>query len=338
MSELTAKFDHIPIKDTEAWVSRSTEQRRKEVGSDGFVKRPSNSFILYRSAYADRCREYEKSNNHQDISSMAGASWAIEPPHIRKQYENWAKMERENHQVAFPDYKFQPQTQEAKAKKRKERFDADFAEDSDIDDPTYVGGRGATPGSIRSARTKRTRRNVLESDYTPSLGSDGDWGSPEPQLPVMHTASLYETPNAGKPLPTAFTRLGPYGGYYQTIGYPGARFSNMGRVEDVSYHPTGTSMGIYGPAVITGLPGASHEELMEEGALDNGHLTFTTAAMDPDLLAFDQDAPWVSDDQFLKSDPYQAGDYLGDAQVEFGPEDGQVGNSADWGHFEDGNR
>ncbi|KAM0796277.1 high mobility group box domain-containing protein, partial [Usnea florida] len=73
------------------------------------IKRPSNSFILYRSAYADRARAWEKSPNHQKISSLAGESWAMEPPEIRKQYDAWAKVERENHAKAFPDYKFQPQ-------------------------------------------------------------------------------------------------------------------------------------------------------------------------------------------------------------------------------------
>lgn len=330
LSELTAHFDHIPIKDTEAWVTRSTDQRRKAVGSDGFIKRPSNSFILYRSAYADRCREYEKSNNHQDISSMAGASWAIEPPLVRKKYEDWAKTERENHQAAFPDYKFQPQTQEAKAKKRKGKFDEDSLEESDLDDLTYMGGRGATPGSARSAKMKRSRMNHLDPSYTPSIGSDGDWGSPESYPPGMYTASYYDPPIAGKPLPTAMTRVDPQTSYYQRVAYPGARFSNLGHVEDISYHRTEPCMESYGLPAPTGLPGIHHAELMGDESADNGHITFTDTTLDPEMLALTHSAPYAGERQVRNPDGYHPDDYLQDGLVDFELDESRVDDGIKW--------
>ena len=333
LSELTKHLDRIPIKDTETWVNRSTEERQKEVGSDGFIKRPSNSFILYRSAYADRCREYEKSNNHQDISSMAGASWAIELPEVRKQYEDWAKTERENHQIAFPDYKFQPQTQEAKVRKRKGKMDDDSLDDSDLEDPTYRGGRGATPGSSRSDRAKKMRRNYRESSYTPSLGSDGEWGSPEPYPAPIHSTSYYHHANPGKPMPSALTGIGPPGGYYQATCHPNVRFSAIGHVEDVMYQQHEAPTSMYGAQPPVGLPGVSHEELMGETDLDNEQLMFTGVTLDPDLLAYDNGGSVQAEGHGgLAAGGFQTNEYLAEEHVDFGG-DGNPGDK--WDPFED---
>ena len=329
LSELTKHLEQIPIKDTEAWVNRSLEVRQNEVGDNGFVKRPSNSFILYRSAYADRCREYEKSNNHQDISSMAGASWAIESPEVRKQYEDWARIERENHQAAFPDYKFQPQTQEAKARKRKGKLEYDSEEASDLDDPTYHGARGATPGSGRSTRGKKPRRNYRETSYTPSMGSEEGWGTPDPYPAAMHNPSFYHNSNPGKPMPAALTRLGHAGGYYQATSHPNARFGDIGHVEDVRYQPSEAQNPYYGTPPPVGLPGASHEDLMGETSLDNGHLMLHHSTLDPDLLAYDLDVPSQAN---LSVGDFQSTEYLGD---NFGGEIGQVEGADKWDPFEE---
>ncbi|KAL9126479.1 MAG: hypothetical protein Q9217_004478 [Psora testacea] len=329
LSELTIHLGHIPIKDTEAWVNRSLEVRQSEVGVGGFIKRPSNSFILYRSAYADRCREYEKSNNHQDISSMAGASWAIESPEIRKQYEDWAKIERQNHQAAFPDYKFQPQTQEAKARKRKVKLDDDSEEVSELDDPTYYGGRGVTPVSGRSTRVKKPRRNYRESSYTPSLASEEGWGTPEPYPGAMHNPSYYHSSNPGKPLPAALNRLGPAGGYYQATSHPNARYGNIGHIEDVRYQQSEVQTAYYGTPPPVGLPGASHQELMGQTSLDNGELMFNHSTLDPDLVSYDQNIPVEAD---ISATGFQANDYLAE---DFGGEIGRMDEVEKWDHFDE---
>ena len=335
LSELTKHLEHIPIKDTETWVNRSTEERQKEVGGDGFIKRPSNSFILYRSAYADRCREYEKSNNHQDISSMAGASWAIEAPEVRKQYEDWAKTERENHQAAFPDYKFKPQTQEAKARKRKGKLDDDSLEESDPEDPTFHLGRGATPGSLRSTRMKKQRRNYRENSYTPSLGSDDGWGTPNHFGSSLQNPSYYRSTNPEKPLPAALSRMGPSGGYYQTTSHPNDRYMNIGRVEDVLYQQNDAPGGIYGTAAPIGMPGGSHEDLMGESSMDNGQLMFAGPTLDPDLLAFDSAAAGSGDaNSGLASGGFQASGYLAGEDANFSAKVGQLEGRKKWDPFE----
>lgn len=263
---------------------------------------------------------------------MAGASWAIEAPEVRKQYEDWARTERENHQAAFPDYKFQPQTQEAKARKRKGKMDDESLEDSDLDDPTYHGGRGATPGSARSIRSKKQRRNFRESSYTPSLGSDGEWGTPEPYPGTMQNQSYYNRANPGKPLPTALSGIGANGAYYHATSHPNMRFSNLGLVEDIMYQQQEVPASLYETAPPVGLPGASHEDLMGE-IQDNGQLMFSPSSLDPDLLAYDHSGSGQADSHALLTGGFQANEYLAEDQVDFGQDTGHGGD--DWNHFDD---
>ncbi|KAF8249333.1 HMG-box, partial [Wilcoxina mikolae CBS 423.85] len=93
----------------ECWVTRSTQARKKEVEKrGGYITRPMNSFMLYRSAFAERTKYWCLQNNHQVVSSVSGESWPLEPDHIRQKYNDLAKKERENHQLAHPGYKFSP--------------------------------------------------------------------------------------------------------------------------------------------------------------------------------------------------------------------------------------
>ncbi len=139
----------VPRGDIEAKVHRSAEQRQGEVNNkknNGKVPRPMNSFMLYRSAYAERVKEYCKEGNHQIISRITGASWAMEPQEIKELYEKYADIDRQNHQKAHPDYKFAPNKHGPASKKRNRR--------DDEDDPTDWEDRDYDAGSRGSKRTR----------------------------------------------------------------------------------------------------------------------------------------------------------------------------------------
>ncbi|OBT60165.1 hypothetical protein VE03_10302 [Pseudogymnoascus sp. 23342-1-I1] len=123
LSVLTRTCAHVPVVDIEAYVNRSVETRRKEVEdgkNPGKVKRPMNSFMLYRKAYQNRTKNWCLKNNHQVISQLCGDSWPLEPVNLRAQFKEWARIERKNHENAHPGYKFSPaKAATAKAAKRK---------------------------------------------------------------------------------------------------------------------------------------------------------------------------------------------------------------------------
>lgn len=279
LSVLTKDMDNIPIKDTENWVNRSSEVRRQEAAKDQFIKRPSNSFILYRSAYADRARSFQKSANHQVVSSLAGESWAMEPTEIRSQYDAWAKLERENHAKAFPEYKFQPQTNKASARKRKGRGDHSEDEESDLDSDYAYNPRA----SGRPLKSKRTKTTYRESSYDPSGTSLDDY-----DVPNTYHQSSHQMVNPGKPLPAALNQLGGTQ-YFQTTSNLSGRYAGNGYVEDMFMQPTDVSTGYHQhSAPVIGIPGAYHHELQG----DSGGLSMTGLPMpdqlDPMLATYDQ--------------------------------------------------
>lgn len=125
---------------------------------NGYVTRPMNSFMLYRSAYAERTKQWCTQNNHQIVSSVSGESWPMEPEEVRNQFDLWAKTERQHHHDAHPTYKFSP----SKAANKRRKGEMSDDEDSDLDivrDPD---------GEYRGTRNTRQRRQG-QMEYLPDL-------------------------------------------------------------------------------------------------------------------------------------------------------------------------
>ncbi|KAM3415281.1 hypothetical protein BST61_g8811 [Cercospora zeina] len=192
LSILTKDMD-VPLKDTEAFVNRSVAERMKEVSDhNGYIKRPQNSFILYRSAYADRCKKWCELNNHQIVSSVAGESWPMESEEVRNQFDEWAKIERQHHQEAHPKYKFSPS--KSANKRRKGEATEDEEEPSDLDDCD-------PDGEYRGGRQVRQRRHDPNVAYFPS--NVGFSSHPYyDQNTNGYEQSHFQYANAGRPLPS----------------------------------------------------------------------------------------------------------------------------------------
>ena len=75
-----------------------------------------NCFMLYRSAYAERTKEWVSETNHKVVSQLAGKSWKLETVEIKKKYVFLAEIERNNHMKAHPGYKFVPQVKSKRVK------------------------------------------------------------------------------------------------------------------------------------------------------------------------------------------------------------------------------
>lgn len=182
----------IPVKDTEAYVNRSVEDRLNEMEKKTYITRPMNSFMLYRSAYAERTKAWCAQNNHQIVSSVSGESWPMEPNEIRNQFDEWAKLERQHHQEAHPNYKFSPS--KSTGKRRKGEFSEDEDEPSDLD--------GDPDGEYRNGRNVRQRRQErVDATYLPStIGFDSHpyYG----QQVSGYEQSQYQYAIPGRPLPS----------------------------------------------------------------------------------------------------------------------------------------
>lgn len=170
LSVLTKDMVSVPIRDMQSWVNRPRSERIKETERrNGYVTRPMNSFMLYRSAYSERTKVWCVGNNHQVVSSVSGESWPLEPPEVRDFYNELAKIERTNHQMAHPDYKFSPAKPGA-ARKNFKRKEIDSDEESD---PSDINDADADWGATHRTRAKQAKRPGRDAGY-PARANLGD--------------------------------------------------------------------------------------------------------------------------------------------------------------------
>ena len=285
LSELTKDFEHIPIRNMEEWVNRPVEVRLKEVEKrKGYVTRPMNSFMLYRSAYAERTKLWCLQNNHQIVSSISGESWPLEPPMIREQYNEYARVERDNHQKAHPGYKFSPSKAQGLNRKRKGVSEAvDEEEPSDLDDPDFNWRHSAE----KKSKARQVKRVGRDAGYPANSATQDLLGMMPLEPNTNLNRSSYQATNPGKPLPTAMASQELYGQYLQTTIHPNINGHN---IEDVRFRKTDIPSMSYGPAQpVIGLPGAHHYELLDEHSNHDGPPTFRETQVDPQLLAYDDD-------------------------------------------------
>ncbi|CZT01611.1 related to mating type 1-2 protein [Rhynchosporium agropyri] len=278
LSELTKDWDHLPIVDIGAYVNRSAEDRRKEVETGkipGKVKRPMNSFMLYRKAYQGRTKDWCLQNNHQIVSQVCGDSWPLEPDHIKEQYSEWARLERINHQNAHPGYKFSPSKPgAAKASKRKVSEEP-VTEDSDLDDFEWQNNfkRG-------SKKHRPSPRMMQQPVAYPTTESAYEYATRDNSMePSQHFhPSSYQANNPGRALPIQYQNPSR-GEYYQQMTH-----NNPGQagVEDVVFKRANTP----GPHSYLGLPGGNQFDLM-------GYQRYQSTPapeyrLDPSLIGHDQ--------------------------------------------------
>ncbi|KIX04665.1 uncharacterized protein Z518_05535 [Rhinocladiella mackenziei CBS 650.93] len=241
LSVLTKDYE-TPVRDMSAWVNRSVEERMAEIDrKKGYIARPMNSFMLYRSAYADRVKQFCKENNHQVVSQVTGASWPLEPKEIRELYERLAIVERDNHQAAHPNYKFAPN----KAGKRPRNGD-----DESDSDPEWEG-------STKNSKHSRNARRV-DSRSTSSTPFEDRPARYQRPMPALHLSGFEVGHPYGAP-PLMTGPNGIVGEYYQASAFV-EPYDQVGdlkfeRIEDPfpSYQ---TSMGP------VGVPNAGHHELL----------------------------------------------------------------------------
>ena len=240
---LLTKDYKTPVRDMEKWVTRSVEDRMAEVEKKkGYVSRPMNSFMLYRSAYAERVKQFCKENNHQVVSQVTGASWPLEPKEIRGQYERFAIMERDNHAAAHPTYKFAPN----KAGKR-----ARTEDDSDSD-PEWEG-------SVKGSKRSRSARRFDSRSTSSTPFEDRPVAYHHRLMPAQHHLSTYEMSNPYGQPQMMISSNGMVEPYYQ-VGHAGDPYDQVSdlpyrRIEE-SYPMYQTNMGLMG------LPHSEHHELL----------------------------------------------------------------------------
>lgn len=100
-----------------ASASGSSKKKSRKNRRD-YVKRPLNSFMLYRKSQTQSAMAYAVHSklklNHQNISQIVGLMWQTESKEVKDKFAYFAGREKEIHKVLHPDYKFCPQKKKKK--------------------------------------------------------------------------------------------------------------------------------------------------------------------------------------------------------------------------------
>lgn len=258
----------------ELYVHRPVADRLQEAQVKGKVKRPMNSFMLYRAAYTERIKVMFHQNNHQEVSRASGKSWRQETPAIKQKYERLANIEKDNHNLAHPDYKFAPK-KENDAKKRKRRG-ATEDDISELDDTDFI------PGSVPPAYVRQSRDSEFDSDFGSRDSTPFD--NPEHGLPMGgYYSSAWNTSNPGRPV------HGMMPSQEHHYLHSSVRPSPMGsRVEDVFRRSVPELQYSSSSSALAGLPGGTHYDLLQPQTTAAGQ---PEGQLDPRLLVFENDSP-----------------------------------------------
>lgn len=256
LSESTKHMTHIPLRDMESWVHRPVETRMQEVAErNGHVARPMNSFMLYRSAYANRAKKLITETNHQKVSEAAGESWKIEPRETREKYELLASIEKSNHLKAHPGYKFSPSKKDKSLDEVRSEPDREQGP-SPMSSPSFAqSGRGMSCSVESGGWDSR--------DFTPL---DQDHGLPS----ASHMSSSWLTGHPGR----QFTEMDEAAHHNIPSSIP----TSAANLQELQYSSS---------TALAGLPGGTHHDLLQPQTSIPTPGSFTDGQLDPRLLKRD---------------------------------------------------
>lgn len=207
--------------------------------------------MLYRAAYAERCKAWSAVNNHQLVSKVCGKSWKHETPAIDKLYREYANIDKANHASAFPNYKFQPSKAAAMGKgQKRKKSDEEEDEPSDLDDPDF----GVQPSAARKGKGKaRASGPVSTFPVNGRPMKEGENG-------LERSNFYYNNPGRDAPPPLGSHDL--RGHYYEQVIRPNAQ--GQDNIEDIIVR---TAEAPSRKPPVVAIPGANHYELLHGQSL-----------------------------------------------------------------------
>lgn len=241
-------WGNIPLKQVDKRATWSKEERKKQATKkDGHISRPMNAFLLYRSAWADRCKSYFGLSNHQYVSQILGASWSMESAAVKDQWKALSTLESDNHKVHLPDYRYQPS--KPAGKRDLDSDHDDYGVDDDPDGEYMPSGRLA----------RQARKQPPSAIQHPPAGQ---YGQDVYGYPVQMNMGGWGQEHSHRPQPTQYAQMQPYpgqGGQYLQAGAHHQWQVPMEEVRMMNSTPASTYSSGHG---LVGLPGGPSHDML----------------------------------------------------------------------------
>ncbi|KAF8917570.1 hypothetical protein CPB85DRAFT_171190 [Mucidula mucida] len=100
------------------------QRRRRD--DETQVKRPPNSFILFRSDFIAKAAKNIGEHDYRHISRMAGHVWKSLPPEKKKPFQDMAAERKRIHLEQYPDYIYRPLRREKCKRESNRKTEADL--------------------------------------------------------------------------------------------------------------------------------------------------------------------------------------------------------------------
>jgi hypothetical protein len=165
-----------------------------------------NSFMLYRSAYTERIKAWFAETNNQVVSKVSGQSWPMEPAHVRDQYEALALIERVNHRIAHPNYKFSPK--KTRNPHTDERREGEEFNRSNTPCPSPISSKRIKTSGSNSSFTSHGSTPSDNHDHLSDIHDLSSWQSPESR----YTVAPHVSPSTEAGYLIGHNELSPSGG------------------------------------------------------------------------------------------------------------------------------
>ncbi|KIR79624.1 specific transcriptional repressor [Cryptococcus gattii EJB2] len=139
---------------------------------EGHIKRARNAFILFRKHITDsNLIPPSVEVKHQNISVVAAKMWKEAPQEVRQNFQEQARIEKEEHQRKYPGYRYQPVFRRTDIIRRRVRKDP--AEDERVDAvaEALINGKAGNELEKEIKEQLVTRSEASESDGESSRGS-----------------------------------------------------------------------------------------------------------------------------------------------------------------------
>lgn len=245
------------MEDIEAYVNRSLDERKREAGAAGKIKRELNPFLLYRKAHKSVAEELIRTSSNDTshinprISKLCGISWKhLESREVKRQYEVWSKIEKDRLKEAFPDYRYQPNKRQRGETPELSALTDGYGHPGDYNSQTpgqrdftpEMAGFGQTPpprqdeapwlrdcGSPGDAlsldfSTQHLPHGYIEDPFQPDHEKSPIWGAPRDHIamnhvwPLPHQHDHFKAETASR-MPTIDPKL-YYDGFQEVSHYP----------------------------------------------------------------------------------------------------------------------
>lgn len=225
----------------------TADKRKAEATKkDGRTARPMNAFMLYRAAWADRCKEHFKLTNHQYVSQILGASWRMEDKDVKKRWNDMGSAESENHKRSMPDYKYQP----SKPTSKLDMEDSDLGDCELDNDPD---GEYRPPGRYPRKRLPENAATAVANQY----GQD-TYG-----YPAQTSVQAWEYSQA-RPQATPYAQIQPYAGHNGQYMQPAEYFQHYQQAPEEMSMVNATPASSYSARQpLAAIPGGQTPDLMQ---------------------------------------------------------------------------